>query len=161
LTWFKPQTILDKIFEASVMIKGVEGVLETLSGISVLFVGSHRLAAFAFQMTAQELQQEPSDVFANYIFHTGQHLASGGTTFLVAYLLIHGLIKLVAVFSLLRNQLWGYPFSMATLGLFMLYQIYEAAYSHSVFIALLTVFDVFLMWLIFREYKIQLTKQAS
>jgi uncharacterized membrane protein len=161
LTWFKPQTILDKIFEASVMIKGVEGILETLSGISVLLLGSHRLAAFAFQMTAQELQQDPSDLFANYIFHTGQHLASGGTTFLVAYLLIHGLIKLVAVFSLLRNKLWGYPFSMGTLGLFMLYQIYEAAHTHSLGIALLTIFDIFLMWLISREYKIQLAKRAS
>jgi uncharacterized membrane protein len=161
LAWFKPSTILDKIFEASVLIKGVEGAVELISGISVLILGSHRLATFAFQVTAQELQEDPSDTFANYIAHTGQHLASGGTTFLVAYLLIHGLIKLIAVFSLLRNQLWGYPFSMATLGVFMLYQVYEVAHAHSLTLALLTVFDIFLMWLIYREFQIQRAKQTT
>ena len=81
MAWFKPSSILDKIFEASVLIKGVEGVLEALSGITVWLVGSHRLAAFAFQITADELQDNPSNAFAQYIAHTGQHLASGGTSF--------------------------------------------------------------------------------
>ena len=89
-----------------------------------------------------------------------EHLASGGTTFLVAYLLVHGFIKLVAVGSLLLNKLWGYPFSIATLGLFMLYQIYEISLHHSIFLILLTLFDIFLMWLIWREYQQQKAKQT-
>ena len=155
MTWFKPSSVLDKIFEAGVLIKGVEGVFETLAGFAVLFLGSDFLGTLAIKLTQSELQQDPNDKFANYIFHTGQHLASGGTTFVVAYLLVHGAIKLIAVFSLLRNKLWGYPFSMVTLGLFMIYQIYEIAVTHSIFVTLLTVFDIFLMWLIYREYTIQ------
>ncbi len=159
MSWFKPSTILDKIFEASVLIKGVEGIAETLAGFTVLFLGSNFFGTLAYRITEQELSQDPGDVFANYILHTGQHLASGGTTFLVAYLLIHGLIKLIAVVSLLRNQLWGYIFSMITLGLFMLYQIYEVGFTHSIFMILLTIFDVFLMWLIYREYQVQKARQ--
>jgi uncharacterized membrane protein len=155
VAWFKPHSILDKIFEAGVIIKGIEGVAETLAGVFVLGAGSSYFGSLADQITQQELQEDPGDWFANFIFHTGQHLSSGGTTFLVAYLLIHGVIKLVAVGSLLRNQLWGYWFSMITLGLFMLYQVYEVALKHSVAIGVLTVFDVFLMWLIYREYQIQ------
>jgi uncharacterized membrane protein len=159
LEWFKPETLLDKFFEVSVIVKGVEGVLETLAGFFVLFVGSQSLSAWAIQISQHELVDDPTDMFANYILHTGQHLASGGTTFLVAYLLVHGIIKLVAVGSLLLNRLWGYPFSMVTLGLFMVYQVYEISLKHSVFMILLTVFDVFLMWLIYREYQHQKAKQ--
>ena len=160
MSWFKPSTILDKIFEASVLIKGVEGVAETIAGFVVLFLGTSFLGTFAYRITEQELLGDPDDRIANYILHTGEHLASGGTTFLVAYLLVHGVIKLVAVVSLLRNQLWGYIFSMITLGIFMLYQIYEVAVSHSVFMILLTLFDIFLMWLIYREYQLQKTRQV-
>lgn len=155
MTWFKPQTLLDKFFEVSVIVKGVEGVFETVAGLAVLLVGSHSLASFAFWLAGQELVEDPSNGFATYIAHTGDKLASGGTTFLVAYLLVHGLIKLIAVGSLLRNELWGYPFSMITLGLFMLYQLFEITQTHSVLLSLLTVFDIFLMWLIYREYQHQ------
>jgi uncharacterized membrane protein len=118
------------------------------------------LAAWAIALSSQELSDDPTDLFATYVVHTGQHLASGGTTFLVAYLLVHGIIKLTAVGSLLLNKLWGYPFSIVTLGLFMLYQIYEISLHHSVFLVLLTIFDIFLMWLIFREYQHQKLKMA-
>jgi uncharacterized membrane protein len=160
LTWFKPQSLLDKFFEVSVIVKGVEGVIETVAGLVVLFVGSQSLAAWAIALSSQELSDDPTDLFATYVVHTGQHLASGGTTFLVAYLLVHGIIKLTAVGSLLLNKLWGYPFSIVTLGLFMLYQIYEISLHHSVFLVLLTIFDIFLMWLIFREYQHQKLKMA-
>ncbi len=159
LDWFQPDTLLDKFFEASVIVKGVEGVLETLAGFFVLFVGSQSLANWALQISQHELVDDPTDVFANYILHTGQHLASGGTTFLVAYLLVHGLIKLVAVGSLLLNKLWGYPFSMATLGLFMVYQIYEISLRPSTLLIFLTIFDIFLMWLIYREWQQQKAKR--
>lgn len=160
LNWFKPESLLDKFFEASVIIKGIEGIFETLAGFFVLFVGSQELANWAVQISHQELIDDPTDLFANYIFHTGQHLASGGTTFLVIYLLVHGFIKLTAVGSLLLNKLWGYPFSMITLGLFMIYQLYEISLHHSVFLFFLTLFDIFLMWLIWREYQQQKAKQT-
>jgi uncharacterized membrane protein len=161
MNWFKPQTLLDKFFEASVLIKGVEGVFETLAGLIVLFFGSHSLASAAFWLADKEIIQEHSDTFADYITHTGEHLASGGTTFLVAYLLVHGLIKLIAVGSLLLNQLWGYPFSMATLGIFMLYQLYEISLTHSIVLVVLTIFDIFMMWLIYREYQHQKALKAK
>ncbi|GAC1369161.1 MAG: DUF2127 domain-containing protein [Candidatus Saccharimonadales bacterium] len=161
LHWFQPKSLLDKFFEASVIVKGIEGVLETLAGFFVLFVGSQSLAEWAIRLSHHELVDDPTDLFANYIMHTGQHLASGGTTFLVAYLLVHGLIKLTAVGSLMLNKLWGYPFSMATLGLFMLYQIYEISLRHSVFMIVLTIFDIFLMWLIYREWQQQKANQGK
>jgi uncharacterized membrane protein len=65
---------------------------------------------------------------------------------------VHAGIKLIAVIGILRNQLWAYPYSLITLGLFMIYQVYSIIIKVSVGMVLLTIFDVFLLWLIWREY---------
>jgi uncharacterized membrane protein len=155
VSWFKPTTLLDKIFEISILIKGVEGIFELIGGLGLLIGGSGIITWLTTALTQDELSEEPHDRLANYLLHTGQHLASGGTTYLVAYLLVHAAIKLVAVIALLQNKLWAYPFSLATLGVFMLYQIYQVTTSHSWIVAALTVYDVFLLWLIWREFQTQ------
>jgi uncharacterized membrane protein len=151
--WFKPQTLLDKIFEISIIIKGIEGGFELLGGVGLLAAGPGVINWLVTVVTQQELSEDPDDKLANYLLHAGQHLASGGTTYLVAYLLVHGVIKLVAVLALLQNKLWAYPFSLVTLGLFMLYQVYQVYTGHSWTVAILTLYDVFLLWLIWREFQ--------
>lgn len=152
-SWFKPTTLLDKIFEISIIVKGIEGVFELL-GAAVLVIGGPGLVTWLTNwLTRQELSE--NDTVSNAIMHTGQHLVTGGATYVVAYLVVHGVIKLIAVISLLQNRLWGYPFSLATLGIFMVYQIYQVYTDHSWFIAALTIFDVFLLWLIWREWQMQ------
>lgn len=159
LHFFHPSTLLDKFFEASVIIKGIEGVIETLAGFTVLFAGSQSLNSLAEWVARWELIDDPGNPLALIVLHTGEKLAAGGTAFLVAYLLVHGVIKLIATGSLLLNQLWGYPFSMITLGMFMLYQIYEMSLHHSWILFCVTLFDIFLMWLIYREYQQQIAKR--
>lgn len=150
---FKPRNTLDRTFLAGLVIKGLDGLLE-LAGAALLgFVGPGGINAVVTFLTQRELTENPHSLIAGYVLHAGQHLASGGTTFAVFYLLIHGLVKVVAVAALLRDQLWAYPFSLVTLGLFMLYQIYEIGLSRSVGFTLLTIFDAFVLWLIWREYR--------
>jgi uncharacterized membrane protein len=70
--WFKPQTLLDKIFEASVAIKGVEGVLETLAGIAVLLAGTRGLSRLFEFITRKELHEDSHDFIANFILLSGE-----------------------------------------------------------------------------------------
>jgi len=55
---------------------------------------------------------------------------------------------------LLRNKLWAYPVSLVVLGLFIVYQLYRFSYTHGFGLIVLTVFDVFVMGLIWREYRL-------
>ena len=73
-------------------------------------------------------------------------------TFAVIYLLVHAAIKLIAVIGILRKQLWAYPFSLITLGALVLYQIYSIIDKTSIGMILLTIFDVYILWMIWREY---------
>jgi uncharacterized membrane protein len=82
-----------------------------------------------------------------------QQFTASTRVFLIVYLWLHATLKLIAVIGILKNQLWAYPFSLITLGLLMLYQVYSIVFVRpSIGMILLTIFDVFILWLIWREY---------
>ena len=120
----------------------------------------HSFIAF---LTQRELVEDPHDKIANLLLHSTQHIGSGSRTFLIIYLWIHAVIKLIAVIGILKNQLWAYPFSLVTLGLLMLYQVYIIVLVHATIgMILLTVFDVLILGLIWREYgKVRTTSPSA
>ncbi|EWT02562.1 membrane protein [Intrasporangium oryzae NRRL B-24470] len=153
MSWFHPTSVLDKVFEGGIIIKGVTGALEFLGGVLLFFVSPAQMHQFIALVTQRELLEDPNDKVANLLLNATSHLASGGRAFAIAYLWIHAVIKLVAVVGILRNQLWAYPFSLITLGVLMLYQTYSIFFVRaSIGMIVLTVFDAFILWLIWREY---------
>lgn len=161
MNWYHPSSLLDKIFEGGIIIKGISGGLEFLGGLILLFVDPSTIHRFLTFITQRELIEDPHDKIATSLFHFTQHLSSGSKTFLIVYLWIHAAIKLIAVIGILRNLLWAYPFSLISLGLLMLYQVYTIAVKFSLGMLLLIIFDIFILVLIWREYgkaKILLSK---
>jgi uncharacterized membrane protein len=152
MAWYHPSTLFDKIFEGGIIIKGASGALEFLAGLLLFFVSPSAIHNFIVVITQRELLEDPHDMVANFLLGWTLDLANGGRVFLIAYLWIHAVIKLIAVIGILRNQLWAYSFSLATLSLFVLYQLYEIALHSSIGMILLTLFDFFILWLIWREY---------
>ena len=153
MSWYHPSTLLDKVFEGGIILKGIDGALEFLAGLLLLFVTPESLHRFVAFVTQRELVENPHDRFANLLVHSTQHFGSGSRVFLIVYLWIHAAIKLVAVIGLLRNLMWAYPFSLISLGALMVYQLYSIFFvKPSVGMILLTIFDAFILWLIWREY---------
>jgi uncharacterized membrane protein len=152
MAWYRPASVLDKIFEGGILLKGASGVLEFLAGVLLVFTSPDAIRSFLAFLTQREIAEDPNDTLANLILHSAEHFNSGNKTFAIAYLWIHAAVKLTAVVGILRNQLWAYPFSLIALGVLMLYQVYSMVVKFSVGIFLLTVFDVFILWLIWREY---------
>jgi uncharacterized membrane protein len=53
----------------------------------------------------------------------------------------------------LRNKLWAYPWLMALLGVFIVYQVYVLIFVRfSWGLTALTAFEVFLVWLTWHEH---------
>jgi uncharacterized membrane protein len=152
MSWYHPSSILDKIFEGGIILKGITGGFEFLGGLFLLFVDPASLHKFLTFITQREVTEDPHDKIAHLILNSSQHFNSGNEAFAIAYLWLHAGIKLIAVIGILRNKLWAYPFSLVTLGLLMLYQVYSIATRFSVGMLLLTIFDVFILALIWREY---------
>lgn len=153
MSWYHPSSLFDKIFEGGIIIKGITGLLEFIGGLLLFFVPLSALHQFLVIVTQKELIEDPHDKIATFLLQSTDHLGGGNTAFLIIYLWIHATIKLVAVIGILRNQLWAYPFSLVSLGILLLYQLYHIVFiSPSVGMIGLSIFDSAVLWLIWREY---------
>jgi len=152
---FKPKDWLDRVFEIGIIAKGLDGVVELVGGLLLLFVnpgGIHHLAAV---ITQGELSEDPHDVIAHYILHTANGLTGSAIFFGAIYLLAHGAVKVVLVIALLMNKLWAYPCMIVVLLIFIGYQLYRIALDPSAGLIALTVFDAVIVTLTWREYRRQ------
>ena len=152
MAWYHPKTVLDKVFEYGIILKGIDGLLELFAALFLLFIKPEQIQGFVTAITQKELLNDHDDTVANFLVHSTQGIHTSTVTFAVVYLLIHAAVKLIAVFGILRNKLWAYPFSLISLSILVLYQLYDLFTKFSIGMLLLTAFDVFIIWLIWREY---------
>jgi uncharacterized membrane protein len=144
---------LDNTFKVSIILKGVDGLLEIVGGIVLLFVTPATIDHLVRALTQHELTQDPHDFIALHLLHSAGSLTHRTTIFASIYLLSHGLAKVVLVVALLRDRLWAYPATIVLLSVFIVYQLYRLSLRFSVGLTLLTMFDAFIVWLTWREYR--------
>jgi len=145
---------LDTTFKVGLVLKGLDGVLEVVGGILLLFLSPQAIAHLVRVLTAHELSEDPHDMIARYLLHTTSHLHHGTTLFGAIYLLSHGIAKIVLVALVLKGKLGAYPWLIGLLLVFIAYQLYQITVVHfSVGLTALTVFDAVLVWLTWREYR--------
>ena len=137
MPWFHPKTLLDKTYEIGILIKGFDGTIEILTALLLIFLTP---AAF--------------DTLMSHLGHGGESLAAHKLS-AILFLLSHGVVKVVLVVCLLRNKLWAYPWALAILGLFTLYQTYQIIRSPNWGLVIITALNVLIMFLIYREWQHQ------
>lgn len=143
---------LHKVFVISLILKGLNSLLEIVGGILFLFTSS--VTAILSFLIKGELIEDPTDFLAMQIQHILPYFSTHGQLYASFYLLSHGMIKIILVISLLRNKLWAYPATIVTLFLFITYQLYRLSYGFSLILVLLTLFDILIIYLTWYEYKV-------
>ncbi|MGE5200449.1 MAG: DUF2127 domain-containing protein [Acidobacteriota bacterium] len=146
---------LDRFFYVSIWLKGLHAAFEIVGGIALFFTSPEFILRVVALMTQDELANDPNDFVASTLLHAAENISVAGERFAAAYLLSHGVMKIVLVMGLLRNRRWAYPAALAVFGGFILYQIYRFSFTHSLGLVALTVFDLAVMWLIWREYRLR------
>src|SRR5207253_2811108 len=147
-----------KLFLLSVWTKGIAGILETIAGLLLLFIPKSGLNAFVIFLTAPELAEDPTDRLAILLQRIVQELGADTKFFASSYLIVHGLIKVFLVAGLLGSRLWSYSVSLWFLAAFIAYQTYRFLFTHSLWLIALTVLDLIVAFLIWREYQ-EVSKQ--
>jgi uncharacterized membrane protein len=155
LNWFRGGDLLDRTFAVGIILKGLDGVLEVIGGLLLLVVSPATIDRLTIALTQHELSEDPHDFLATHLLHATGGLTGSAVQFGAAYLLSHGVIKIVLVAALLRNKLWAYPWMIAFLIAFIVYQVYRLTFAPSIGLVALTVFDAFIVWLTYREYRKQ------
>jgi len=152
---------MDLVFLIGIVFKGIDGALELIGGGVLLVFSPDRLIGVARWLTAPELAEDPHDALANFLLHSVVHLGAKTTTFLAFYLLIHGVVKVVIVWALLRGTRRVYPWAIAALTAFLGYQLYELVVAPTVSVLLLTIFDAIIIALTWREWRHDRTLHAT
>lgn len=151
---FKISQPLDVVFIVSLVLKGIDGLAELFGGILLLIFSQPQIEHFVNMLTHNELMEDSHDLIANLLVKSTASFTDGLRYFLAVYLLVHAAVKLISVVGIITNRLWAYPFALITLGLLMLYQVYEIVFVRpTLFMIALTIFDIFILWMIAYEYK--------
>lgn len=146
--------LLHEGFRAGITLKGIDGVLEAIGGIILWFVRASSLNHVARIFLQHDLPFDRHEFLTNHLFQAAQHLATA-RHFVSVYLVLHGLIKVVLVAALWLDSLWAYPLTIVVFSIFSGYQIFRFTHTHSAALILITVFDVFIILLTWREYRLQ------
>ena len=157
---FRARDPLDRIFEIGIILKGLDGVLEAIGGVLLFAVTPATIDRLVASLTQHELSEDPNDFIASHLLGYAHGLTGSAVTFAAVYLLVHGVIKIVLVAALLRNQAWAYPWMIGFLLVFIGYQLYRLALSPTFGLAALTIFDALIVWLTWREWRRQTADRA-
>ena len=161
MKFFKPGDWWDWSFQVGIVLKGLIGVAELVSGLLLLFMDPVRIHRLAVLVTRHEISEDPRDFIANYLRQASEHLTGNALLFGSIYLLLHGAVKAVLVAALLLNKLWAYPWMIGMLIAFIAYQIYMIAVTPTAVLIALTLFDALLVVLTWHEYRRQRVRHAQ
>lgn len=152
---------LDRVFAVSIVLKGLDGVVELIGGLALLFISPARLRDWLGDVVSFVLVGHERSPLFHWAIHLGDSWGTRTTLFAAAYLLLHGIIKVVLVWALLKQQLWAYPWMLAALGVFIVIQGYELVVHFSWWMLALTLFDVFIVALTAREWQLHRKRRAA
>ncbi|MBI1813280.1 DUF2127 domain-containing protein [Candidatus Peregrinibacteria bacterium] len=152
------QQTAHRFFVLGMAVKGIDGILELVGAIFLFMVRPENLTALAVFLTQHELSQDPGDLIANAIVTITQDLTVSAKLFGAFYLLIHGCVKILLVWNLLKERLWAFPVSLGILGLLTIFQLYRLSVHFSLGLGMLTLIDVVVIGLIGMEWKFRRKK---
>lgn len=147
-----PNKIIHESFIVGIILKGFNALLEIIAAVGLFFLTSNRAIQAMSALTAKELLEDPQDKLANFLLHSAPLLITNSRLFIFIYLLSHGIIKLFLVLALLKRYHWAYPSAITVFSGFAIYQLYRYTHTHSVWLLILTVFDVLIIILAWFEY---------
>lgn len=141
-----------QMFRASILLKGAISLAEMVVGGLLLFVSMEQLITLTLWFIHFFLRSWSNILSTPLLHFTSLLTASSGL--IAFYLFSRGAIKLVLIIALLYNRLWAYPWSLVVLSLFVVYQIWHMIESFSGIVLGITLFDLVVMYFIWREYRI-------
>lgn len=149
----RASTLMHRMFDVVVVLKGLDGVLEIIGGVALLFVQTGAIVALATALTAHELSEDPHDLVANLLSHWAASFGHGTQMFIAAYLLFHGIAKVTLATFLLMRKFWAYPVALTFFLVFVAYATYRLSRVWSWSLAGVVAVDLVTIGLVAREWR--------
>ncbi|MCK9378793.1 MAG: DUF2127 domain-containing protein [Candidatus Moranbacteria bacterium] len=150
----KKQEFLHESFLVTLAIKAIDAIVEIAIGIVFFFVNPNYVNNFINSIIQVDVSDDPVTLASGYFSQLLSHLNFSANLkfFVVFYLLSHGIAKLLVVIFLWMKKLWAYPVGIVLFFFFIVYQIYRYSIGHSMWMIVLTIFDLIIIYLTWVEY---------
>lgn len=149
---FLRNRIIHDFFLFTIILKGINGVWEIALGLAFLVFGRQTLS-WAAMAVHQVFAGSSGRLAGAYLQRQAENVSPGTQYFLAVYFLFYGLVNFFLVAALFRRKHWAYPVAIVFFSLFIVYQFWRVYLHHSGLLFWVTVFDIFLVWPIYLEYK--------
>lgn len=143
----------------TIAVKGIDGGIETILGLAIWISGPARWYAFLLHVSAPELLEEPGNHhFIELVRSGASNLLHSPVSFIVAYLVIHGVLKLALVLVLLRGGgRWIFPVATVILVGFIAFMSFHLAEHWSNWVLAFALFDFVTLLLVLNEWRSEKT----
>ena len=148
----KSGAVTHAAYLVTITLKGIDGVIETLLGLTIAIAGTEKLYLGVLHFTTPELEENPASHAARVLQNGAAGLAHSSSSFAIAYLLIHGVLKSGIAVSLLFGQRWIFPVAVAMLSVFVGIMSYRMTVHFSWWLVGLALFDLFTVALVVNEW---------
>jgi len=148
----KQGSFVDRAFWLSLIIKGIDGALQLIGGVAVLFIEPGTLSRWFRYLTRYLLHRKPHNSESNFIHSAAAQFGISVETLVCIYLLSHGVIKVLLVYGLLKRKLWVFPAALAGFGFFLAVEIYRISEHFYWGILILMCVDIFVITMVILEY---------
>lgn len=145
--------VFHELFEVSVILKGMYGCIEVALGFIIVFVNRRFVSNFLVYLF-QGVDEEPRGL-AGHVYNFSHHISASTELFTGIYFLVYGVIKLVLVYGLLKEELWAFPAALFFMTAFMGYEIFRVSHTHSLILAGIIVIDIATIYLVWREWRVR------
>lgn len=144
--------VVHKIFKTITILKGIHAIIEILLAILLLILSKEFISNVIVAFVEGRLAGEPTGFLAQYLTHIGLSLTLSIKLFFAIYLGIHGIVNLSLVYGIIKRPSIAYPVSLIIFIGFVIYQAYSYFILSSIWLLVLTLFDIFFILLLFYEY---------
>lgn len=152
--------ILHDSFEISLTLKAILAVLETIAGLILLVLGPDKITDFLAALS-QGKMVPGHDLIIRYFLSWASQYSISTHFFIAFYLISHGVIKLLVIGSLWKEKIWAFPLGITLFFLFIIYQIYRYTFTHSLWLIIISFFDIIVIYLTWKEYQRIKTKLTA
>lgn len=146
--------IVHKAYLATILIKGLFGLLEFTGGAVIAIFGPQRLYGVVLRVIDPELYEGGHIRTAELVLKGAAALAQSPGHFVIFYLFVHGILKMTITAVLLRGHgRWVFPVASVILLGFIAFFSLELSHRWSNWVLGLALFDTVTLALVINEWR--------
>lgn len=148
----------DFLFRIGMIVKGVDSLFEVAGGIILMM--PTRLARYLLVVSQHEAFRHHT-ALAGRLDKLADTVTMHPSVGEAAYLMVHGLAKVILIAGIVAQKRWGYVGFIAVLSLFTGIELVRSVTAREVVTGVFGLFDACVVVLIYKEYRTRFTAQGA